>query len=390
MEMAMQLLVDEFHDCFDMVSDPRVAGRTTHPMNSILLLIVTAVIANADGPEDIAEFGRLNQDWLSQFADFSEGIPSHDTIGRILSIIKPDEFQTALLSWHQCLCRRHADQQTKPSDATPCHIAIDGKTARGSYTDAAKSNAIHIVSAWATKHGITLGQKEVDSKSNEISAIPDLLDFIDVSGSIVTIDAIGAQKSIAEKIVDEKGDYVFAIKDNHPKLASAIRDHFEQAYEQGLAESGVRSKKTSGKQASREEERYYAVCAIPESMKDLTDQWAGAKSIGQAINLSERNGEQTSEVRYYLSSRSPRVGEFAASVRSHWGIESMHWILDVVFHEDSSRLRTKNASSNMSFTRKFITTLLKRDTSKGSLKRKRKRAGWNLNFLQEVLFPAEI
>ena len=195
MEPAMQTLIDEFHDCFDQVSDLRVQGRVVHPMNSVLFLIVAAVIADADGPEEIADFGKDRIEWLSLFADFTNGLPSHDTIGRILAVIKPEEFQTALLHWHQRLCQRYQDEISDE----PQHVAIDGKTARGSYSDTGKTDAIHIVSAWATEHGITLGQTEIDSKSNEITAIPDLLALIDVRNSIVTIDAIGAQKSIAEQ-----------------------------------------------------------------------------------------------------------------------------------------------------------------------------------------------
>lgn len=385
----MQTFIDEFHDCFDQVEDVRVQGRVVHPMNSILLLIVTAVIADCDGPEEIADFGRDRLAWLSRFADFSEGIPSHDTIGRVLALIKPDQFQTALLQWHESLCQRHYDLASEGShDDAPRHVAVDGKTARGSYTNPEKSNAIHIVSAWATEHGITLGQTEIDSKSNEITAIPELLDFIDVSNSIVTLDAMGAQKSIADKIVSEKGDYIFAIKDNHPKLCDAIRQHFEDVHGKGLSASGYRSKKTRQKQASRREERFYAVGPIPASMRELTGQWKGAKSIGQAITTTERNGKLTEEVRYYISSRPPRVNEFAKCVRNHWRIESMHWILDVVFHEDASRVRTKNAASNLSFSRRFATTLLKRDTYKRSIKGKRKKAARNSEFLRNVLFAA--
>ena len=380
----MQTLIDEFHDCFDEVNDARVQGRVVHPMNSVLFLIVAAVIADADGPEEIADFGRDRIEWLSLFADFSNGIPSHDTIGRVLAVIKADEFQTALLRWHRRLCQRHQDETCDE----PQHVAIDGKTIRGSYCNREKTDAIHVVSAWATEHGITLGQTEVDSKSNEIAAIPDLLKFIDVSNSIVTIDAIGAQKAIADQIIEQDGDYVFAVKDNHPKLAEAIRNHFGQVHEVGLLESGVRSKKTSEKQAGREENRFYAVCPIPDSMKDLTRHWPGAKSIGQAITSTTRNGNSTDEVRYFISSRPPRVSEFATCVRNHWSIESMHWVLDVVFHEDASRIRSGNAASNMSFARRFVTTLLKRDSSKRSLKGKRKKAARNTDFLENVLLPA--
>ncbi|MEL6106043.1 MAG: ISAs1 family transposase [Planctomycetota bacterium] len=383
----MRSLIGEFHDCFDRVEDVRVQGRVVHPMNSILFLIVTAVIADCDGPEEIEEFGNDRLDWLSQFADFSEGIPSHDTIGRVLPLIKPDQFQTALLQWHHALRQRHATLAEAESDS-PTHVAIDGKTARGSYTDAEKSNAIHLVSAWATEHGIALGQTQVDSRSNEIAAIPDLLEFINVRDSIVTLDAIGAQKSIAAQIVEEKGDYVFALKDNHPKLADVVRQHFEEVHSEGLVESGFRSKTDRKKRASREEERFYAVGPIPKSMKALTDQWPGAKSIGQAITTTERAGITREEVRYYISSRPALVGEFANCVRNHWRFESMHWILDMVFHEDASRVRTKNAASNLSFSRRFATTLLKRDTYKRSIKGKRKKAARNSEFLQNVLFAA--
>lgn len=255
----MSVQIDVFHDCFDQVDDPRVAGRTTHPLNSILLLIVAAVISDADGPEEIECFGIEKIGWLSKFADYTRGIPSHDTIGRVLAVIKPDQFQRALLAWHQQLCKIKRellgvdDDEESDANNTPTHIAIDGKTARGSYSDRKKSNAIHLVSAWATEHGITLGQTEVDSKTNEITAIGELLEFIDLKNSIVTLDAIGAQKSIAKKIVDEEGDYVFAIKDNHPKLADAIRVHFEDVHESGLATSGVRSHTTNAKQAGRSE-----------------------------------------------------------------------------------------------------------------------------------------
>lgn len=376
--------IDVFHDCFDRVEDPRVPGRTTHPLNSILFLVVAAMIADADGPEEIEDFGNERLDWLSQFADFSEGIPSHDTIGRVMSLIKPEQFQQALIDWHQQWCAAHRDAESTGND--PVHIAIDGKTSRGSYTNAEKSNAIHFVSAWASKHGVTLGQTEVDSKTNEITAIDELLDFIDVRETIITLDAIGAQKSIAKKIHDEGGDYIFAIKDNHPKLAVAIREHFEMVHEAGLRKHGVKSKRTIDKKRGRREERFYAVCSIPEKLRSMTGLWSGATAIGQAITQIEHGDECRVEVRYFLLSRPARVNEFATSVRSHWSVESMHWVLDVVFHDDASRIRTKNATANFTFTRRFITTLLKQDTSKHSLKRKRKLAGWNIDFHEILLF----
>lgn len=368
-----------FEECFEVVEDPRVGGRCDHPLDSILFLVVSAVIAGADGPCDIEDFGKEKQDWLEQFIELPNGIPSHDTIGRVLALIKPAQFQRALMDWITQL-RRGSKMEG------PVVVPIDGKTARGSYTDSGKTNALHIVSAWATDHGLTLGQVAVDSKSNEITAIPELLKLMDLRGTIITVDALGCQKSIAEQIIGEGGDFTFSVKDNHPKLFAAIQQEFEAAYEAGFKEAGIRSRRTSEKGHGRDEERHYAVMSVPESLRGLTGQWAKVRSIGQSVNIVTKDGQQTSDVRYYISSRPPKVSEFSDSVRKHWGVESMHWILDVVFGEDSSRIRTGNATENMSFTRRFVTSLLKQDTSRSSLKAKRKRAGWNTDFLEKLLF----
>jgi predicted transposase YbfD/YdcC len=379
MFFAMVVQLASFESCFEIVSDPRVKGRSDHPLQSVLFLVVAAVISGADGPVEIADFGKERLNWLKQFVDLPHGIPAHDTIGRILSIIKPAEFQKALLAWL-------SELRKDSSDDGPIIVPIDGKTARGSYTNADKSNAIHIVSAWATDHGITLGQVAVDSKSNEITAVPQLLDMMELKGTIITLDAMGCQKAIAKKVIDGGGDYTFAVKDNHPKLAKAIEQAFLEAYEEGLVESGFRSKTVDEKGHGREETRSYCVASIPESMKTLAKSWPGIKSIGQAINITTQGDKQTSETRYYISSRAPKVSEFSQSVRKHWGIESMHWVLDVVFGEDASRIRTGHATQNMSFTKKFVISLLKQDTSKTSLKGKRKRAAWNTDFLEKLLF----
>lgn len=374
--------IASFQSCFEVVEEPRVAGRCDHPLNSILFLVVAAVISGADGPADIEDFGIEKRKWLERFVDFPAGIPSHDTIGRLLSLIKPQSLQEALLAWISELRQEHSGDASD----RPLVVAIDGKTARGSYTNRRKSNALHIISAWATEHGVTLGQSSVDSKSNEITAIPELLDTLDLNNTIVTLDAMGSQKSIAKQIVNGNGDYTFAIKANHKKLLAAIQAEFEAAHEAGLIESGFRAKDVENKGHGRSETRHYVVGPISESLRKLTKGWAGIKSIGQAINVTTIGDKETIEVRYYISSRPPKVSEFANSVRKHWGIESMHWILDVVFGEDASRIRTKYATANMSFVRRFVTSLLKQDTSRSSLKAKRKRAGWNTDFLESLLF----
>lgn len=371
--------VRSFQACFEQVEDPRVGGRCAHPLDSVLFLIVTAVISGADGPVDIESFGIEKRAWLEDFVELPAGIPSHDTIGRILAILKPKSLQSALLQW---LNELRAERQ----DGGPVVVPIDGKTARGSYTDSGRTDALHIVSAWATDHGLTLGQVAVDSKSNEITAIPELLDTMDLRNTIITIDAMGCQKSIAKQIIKGGGDYTFAVKANHPKLLEAIAAEFNAAHDTGLVESNFRSKETAEKGHGREETRHYIVGPVPSSLASLTAGWTGIKSIGQAINTTIKNGKETIEVRYYISSRPPKVSEFANSVRKHWGIESMHWILDVVFGEDSCRIRIGNATENMSFVRRFVTSLLKQDTSRSSLKGKRKKAGWNTDFLESILF----
>ena len=371
--------VAAFQECFEAVTEPRVAGRCDHPLHSILFLIVSAVISGADGPADIEEFGNEKKEWLKGFIDLSRGVPSHDTIGRLLSLLKPRELQEALLAW---INRLRADRD----EAGPIVVPIDGKTVRGSYTDAGKTNALHIVSAWASDHGLTLGQVAVDSKSNEITAIPQLLDMLDLRDTIVTVDAMGSQKSIAKQIINGGGDYVFAVKDNHPTLHAALQEAFLKAHEEGLTGSGYRSQETQEKGHGRIELRSYAVGPVPTELRELAKAWPGIKSIGQAMNVTRVGDNETCEIRYFISSRPAKVSEFAKSVRKHWGIESMHWILDVVFGEDASRIRTGNATENMSFVRRFVTSLLKQDTSRSSLKAKRKRAGWNTDFLEKLLF----
>ena len=296
--MTSQQVV-QFHECFAYVDDPRMRGKCDHPLHSLLFLITSAVIAGADGPTEIEEFGIEKEDWLAEFVDFPEGIPSHDTIGRLLGLINPDDFQVVFLDWISQI-------QVTPMEDGPIHVEIDGKTSRGSYTDAGKTDAIHVVSAWASEAGVTLGQRCVDSKSNEITAIPQVLEMIDLTNAIVILDALGCQKSIAKKIVDEGGDYTLALKDNHPKFCEAKESFFEKAHDVGLSESNVRSSKTVQEKRGRVEERYYAVTSIPAEMKAMASQWANLKSIGQAITISESPSGTTTEMRYYLSSRSPR------------------------------------------------------------------------------------
>lgn len=370
-----------FEEYFDQVEDPRVLGRTTHSMHTILFITVAATISGADGPEDMEKFAKRKRRWLGQFVDLSRGLPSHDTIGRVLAMIKPKQFQDAFLNWISSL------SSLRDQSGNPIFIPIDGKTMRGSYTNADKSDMLHIVSAWATQQGITLGQVAVDSKSNEITAIPQLLEMLELHGAIVSIDAMGCQREIAAKIVKGGGDYALQVKGNQPSLKTGIEEAFAEVDEADATQTKVRRRTTRERSRGRLETRHYTIMPLPESMSSFGKSWSKLTSIGRVVREVEHNGKQTSETSYYICSFDAKVGVFSESVRSHWGIENgLHWVMDVVFGEDRSRICKGHAAENMSFLRRFATTLLKRDTSKSSLKQKRKEAAWDTRFLENLLF----
>jgi predicted transposase YbfD/YdcC len=370
-----------FEDYFQAVDDPRVVPRCTHSLHTILFVAVASTIAGADGPEDMAKFAKRKAQWLKQFVDLTDDVPSHDTIGRVLGTIQPRQFQDAFLGWISSLT------SLRDQEGNPIFIPIDGKTMRGSYQNADKSDMLHIVSAWASQQGITLGQVAVDSKSNEITAIPKLLEMLELHGAIVSIDAMGCQREIASKIVAGGGDYVLMVKGNQPSLEEAIESSFTEVDEAEATQTKARRCTTKEKSRGRQEARHYTIMPLPDSMSAFGKKWPGLRSIGRVVREVQRDGKQTSETSYYITSLESKVGVFSESVRSHWGIEnSLHWVMDVVFGEDQSRIRQGHAAENMSFLRRFVTTLLKQDTSKSSLKQKRKEAAWDTDFLEKLLF----
>jgi predicted transposase YbfD/YdcC len=374
-----------FVDYFSCVEEPRLDRKKRHELLDILFLCVAGTIAGCDGPSDIACFATTQLDWCRKFVTLANGVPSHDTIGRVISLIKPDQFQKAFLDWV-------AELVSGDKTDGPQFVPIDGKTMRGSGNAKHRENPLHVVSAWASQQGMTLGQVAVDSKSNEITAIPRLLEMLELKGAVVSIDALGCQKEIARRIVQRGGDYVLALKDNHPKLRQAVAQFFLDRHEQeDFHKFGCRQHQTVEKARGRIDTRTYIVAPIPDSLRSVTRGWKGIKSIGQVITSSiSKDGSETSEVRYYINSIDPKVKLFAQSVRSHWSIESMHWILDVVFKEDKSRLRNGDSTENFGFLRKFIISLLKRDTSQGSLVGKRKKAAWSTEFLEKLLFGTTV
>jgi predicted transposase YbfD/YdcC len=371
----------DFSSYFSNVDDPRLDRSKGHQLIDILFISVAGTIAGCDGPTDIAEFADTQLAWCRKFVPLKNGVPAHDTIGRVLSLIKPTQFQKAFMDWIASFANDDDDNDG------PRFVPIDGKTARGSHGAKHRDKPLHLVSAWASQQGMTLGQVAVETKSNEITAIPKLLEMLELKGAIISIDAMGCQKEIAKQIVTGGGDYMLAAKDNQPTLSEAIRLFFLERYEQDdFRDFGCRQLTTNERSRGRLETRHYTIAPLPEPIKRFRHDWKGLTSIGQVATVTESNGKVTSDVRYYISSREPKVNEFAKSTRGHWSIESMHWILDVVFNEDASRIRNGEGTENFGFLRKFVLSLLKRDTSRGSLKGKRKRAAWSTSFLEKLLF----
>jgi predicted transposase YbfD/YdcC len=363
---------------FANLTDPR-RRKVIYPLINVVAIAICAVICGADDFVAIADFGRKKRGWLGRFLDLSSGIPSHDRFNAILGAIKPAEFEACLLSWITDLHEITAGQV----------VAIDGKTLRRSFDAATGKSAIHMVSAWATANQISLGQVVVDEKSNEITAIPKLLKLLEISGCLVTIDALGCQTKIARSILDAEADYVLAVKDNQPTLHEGISWFFLKQRELGFARTKVSHHQTQGKGHGREEMREYYVCDVPRALPDR-ERWPGLKAIGWVISDTIRDGHRCHEMRYYILSKKLSAKRFAAAVRSHWSIENqLHWQLDVTFQEDQCRVRLGHADANFSILRRTALSLLKNNrTLKVGIKNRRLSAAWDDSYLKQVLFGA--
>ena len=361
---------------FASLTDPR-RRKVTYPLINIVTIALCAVIAGADDFVTIAAWGRQKRAWLAQFLDLSNGIPSHDRFNAVFKAIKPGEFERCLLRWITSLHEVTAGQV----------VAIDGKTLRQSFDKATAKSAIHMVSAWATVNRLSLGQVVVEEKSNEITAIPRLLELLEISGALVTIDAMGCQTEIAEKIVERKADYVLAVKGNQPTLHAGIAAFYLDHLNDDFARVKVSRHETIEHGHGRDEHRTYYVCDMPEDLPDRA-RWKGLKQIGMAISDTVRGGKPCDDVRYYILSRKMSARRFGAAVRSHWGIEnSLHWQLDMSFGEDRSRVRKGQADTNLALVRRMALSLLKNEKSqKVGVKTKRLTAGWNDDYLGQVLF----
>jgi len=362
-------------DHFADLTDPR-RRPVVYPLINIVTIAVCAVICGADDFVAIAEFGRAKKKFLEKFLDLSAGIPSHDRFNAIFRAIKPAEFEKCLLSWISALHEVTNGQV----------VAIDGKTLRRSFDTASSKAAIHMVSAWATANHISLGQVVVDAKSNEITAIPKLLEMLELSGALVTIDAMGCQTEIAHKIVEAGADYVLAVKGNQPTLHEGLVWFFRDHLADDFARVKVRRYEAHDHGHGRDEMRFYYVCPVPEDLPDQA-RWRQLRAIGLAVNNTVRDGKECIEFRYYILSRFVSGKRFADAVRSHWAIENrLHWQLDVTFQEDQSRIRKGHADANFSSLRRMALSLLKNNhTKKVGVKNKRLLAALNEDYLTEVL-----
>lgn len=363
-------------DHFAELTDPR-RREVTYPLKNIVVMALCAVVSGADDFVSIAKWADTKKEWLANFLDMSAGVPSHDRFNAIFAALKPAEFEKCLLSWITALHEITGGQV----------IAIDGKTLRRSFDAASSKAAIHMVSAWATANHVSLGQVVTDAKSNEITAIPKLLELLEIKGCLVTIDAMGCQREIARQIVDGEADYVLAVKDNQPKLYEAIHNFFAQHLEDDCQSIACRRAESHEKGHGRLDDRYYYLAKLPDDFP-LQEKWPGLKAIGIAVRVTEhKGGRHSGDVRYYITSRYISGQKFAAAVRGHWGVEnSLHWQLDVTFGEDQSRLRQGHADANFSLLRRTSLSLLKNNKSeKVGVKNKRLCAAWNDDYRLKVL-----
>jgi predicted transposase YbfD/YdcC len=358
---------------FRKLKDPRREERCRHTLQDIIVIALCATIAGAQDWQEITTFGEKRHDWLKRFLKLPNGIPSHDTFERVFDRINPQAFQNCFLNWVEAI------REVLPIK----HIAIDGKTLRSSGTD--KLKALHLVSAWATEQHLSLGQVAVDDKSNEITAIPELLDLLDITGAIVTIDAMGCQKAIAQKITAQGGDYILTVKDNQEHLLTDIQQALSDASEKDFAGVEHDAYETREHGHGRDEYRSYLILRQTSGIRNA-DAWANLTTIGMCYSERTVNGVTSEEVRYFIGSKKAKARTYAKALRNHWSIEnSLHWQLDVTFDEDDNRVTKRNGAENLALLRRLTLSLLKAHPEKLSIAKKRFAAALDTQFLEEVL-----
>ena len=364
---------------FAELEDPRSTVNRRHPLVSVVVIAVMAVLAGASGPTAVAEWAARKEEFLREALDLPNGVPRKDVFRRVLMALKPAAFQACFVNWLNSLRAKAAAATGVEQPVLP----IVGKTLRRSHDRARGLGALHSVSIWASEFGLSLGQVACAEKSNEITAIPEILRLVDIRGAIITIDAMGAQKAIAAEIVDGGGDYVLALKGNQEALHQAVIDHIDEQLEGELEDA--QELVTTEEGHGRVETRTYLQLPAPEALPGFT-LWEALKTIAIVTSLCHRDGKETIEVRYYISSLAMGVKNLARAVRGHWGIEnSCHWVLDVTYREDESRIREQSLRQNMAWLNRFTLSLLKQHRDRKSIAMRRRCCGWNENYLLQVL-----
>lgn len=366
---------------FRALPDPRSTINRRHVLGEIMVICICATLAGADGPKAIGLWALAKKEWLLKVLTLPFGVPSHDTIGRVLAALQPAAFQACFAQWTAAL----AGVPAASGGETRKQIAIDGKALRRSHDRRRKLGPLFLVSAWSVECGISLGQLATEEKSNEITAIPALIENLDVAGAIVTIDAAGCQKNIAQQIIDAGGHYVLSLKGNQGNIHQNVADHVTEQMADDFAQIAAEHLEVHEKSHGRETTYWYSQLPVPEALRGR-ELWAGLTTIGVAVRQSRCQGQDTYDTRYFLSSLPMNVQEFARAVRGHWAIENtLHWCLDVTFREDESRLRDRRAADNVAWLKRFALGLLKQVASKESVAMRRRIAGWNDDFLLQVL-----
>jgi predicted transposase YbfD/YdcC len=373
--------IDEIIAHFSNLEDPRSSINRQHPLVSVVVIALMAILAGAAGPTAIARWARTKEEFLRSILALPAGIPRKDVFRRVLMLLNPAAFQACFAAWLQVLRAKAAEA----SDVDRPVFAVDGKTARRSHDHSLGLGAMHSVSVFASDYGLTLAQVACAEKSNEITAIPELLQLVDIKGAIITIDAMGTQKAIAEKVIEQKADYVLALKGNQETLHQDVIDYLDEQVANNFADTGMRRLLTTEKGHGREEIRHYMQMPVPSDLANL-ELWKGLKTIGVVVSTRIRDGQRTMETRYYISSLAMGVKLFAHAVRGHWGIENTcHWSLDFTFREDESRIREKNLRENFAWMNRFLLSLLKQHQGRDSIVMRRRACGWDERFMLQIL-----
>ncbi len=371
-------LKNSFKNHFPNLKDPRIDRTKEHLLIDIIAISILAVISGADGWTAIETYGKAKEPWLKTFLELPNAIPSHDTISRVFQRLNPEDFATSFSSWINLIVQKLGVEI----------ISIDGKTLKQSYDRNNFQKALHIVSAWANNNKLVLGQKKVDSKSNEITAIPALLETIDIAGNIVTIDAMGTLKEIAAQIINKKGNYILALKGNQSKLHQQVKEWFEQAKNNNFSgiEYSCHEQVESGHHRLEKRQVYSVPITVLPTLHNQ-NKWQGLKTVIMVVSERQLWNKTTNEVKFYISSLINNAEIISHGIRSHWGIENtLHWSLDVTFSEDKSRIRKDNAPENFALLRKLALNLLNQEkTTKASNKMKRYRAAMDNNYLLKIL-----